>query len=420
MKTYNILEKYLPKTVYKPVYEKVELIPADLNYSINQIRKFSSEDFDSFCETLRIHLLELYTSGHGVFYSNNSAAEIIDNFRELINIDVVKYISYQNGKKIIKRDSFNQANQWFPEMADVKVINKSMVDQLRDSKIFRQNIYDILIKDRHKRGEESNGMARISEFIIDSLRIVNKFQPVFNFPSTIAKFIYTTVISRDMDKNEWYILDNSLGWAGRLVGLLSTASNPICNDKIIHYYGTDVNQATKGRFEDIINFWNENIDTGINDKFDFYRSFEPAETLLNDLIFQGMEGCFDFSFTSPAYFDREKYSDDENQSYKKFPTYDEWRDGFLRGLIENTYKLLKPNSEFWLNISDIATNRSRDEFYPLQDDAIRIAESVGFKHVDTLYLATHTFPGYRPKVNIINDGGKIKKYEPVFCFRKGE
>ena len=37
---------------------------------------------------------------------------------------------------------------------------------------------------------------------------------------------------------------------------------------------------------------------------------------------------FDLVFTSPPYFAKEAYSDDEEQSYKKFNQYETWVEGF--------------------------------------------------------------------------------------------
>ena len=65
----------------------------------------------------------------------------------------------------------------------------------------------------------------------------------------------------------------------------------------------------------------------------------------------------DLCFTSPPYFDTEKYSDEETQSYKKFPTLDGWIDGFMRKTIDNCRYGLKPNGRLIINIDDTSTGK---------------------------------------------------------------
>jgi len=58
----------------------------------------------------------------------------------------------------------------------------------------------------------------------------------------------------------------------------------------------------------------------------------------------------------------EQYSNDRNQSFTKYPSYDgageaSWKNGFLKRMIETNYRLLKPNGEFWLNIADVRDSK---------------------------------------------------------------
>ena len=59
-------------------------------------------------------------------------------------------------------------------------------------------------------------------------------------------------------------------------------------------------------------------------------------------------GKVDFAMTSPPYFNREMYSDDDNQSYK-LGTYEDWRDSFLKPFINEVYTLLKVGGIFSKN-----------------------------------------------------------------------
>jgi hypothetical protein len=45
----------------------------------------------------------------------------------------------------------------------------------------------------------------------------------------------------------------------------------------------------------------------------------------------------DFAFTSPPYFDTEKYSNEKTQSYLKYKNINTWKEKFLRKTFENVY-----------------------------------------------------------------------------------
>ena len=53
------------------------------------------------------------------------------------------------------------------------------------------------------------------------------------------------------------------------------------------------------------------------------------------------ENHFDSIFTSPPYFDVEKYSDEETQSYKRYTTIDSWNKNFLHKTIGKLIPTLK-------------------------------------------------------------------------------
>jgi DNA modification methylase len=110
----------------------------------------------------------------------------------------------------------------------------------------------------------------------------------------------------------------------------------------------------------------------------------------------------DLCFTSPPYFDTEKYSEESTQSYKKFPTQDEWVNGFLRQTIQNCYNGLKDNGYMLYNIA----NTPKYKF--IEEETINISKSLGFIQEETIQLTLSSVMGAG------------YKYEPIFIFRKGE
>jgi len=401
-----------------PVYSKEKLIPDELDFEIYKLLRKAPGEFRHFCDNLCDCLLQKWNDGHGIFSSNLSHDEIIEDIQDLIMEDAEENFEFVNGKTIITHRNRNFTNQWFPELSDVRINGKSLIDQLRDKNEFHNNMKDLIFKDRLKAGEKSFKMAKLSNFLIDNLRITNGYQPAFNFPVSISKMVYMLQNHRYNFQDEIYVMDLCAGWAGRFAGLLAAACTPVFSDKKIHFICTDVNTSTFGRFESILDYWTEHINSGLREQISLYRSFEPAETIFRDEVFSKLKGKMDFGFTSPPYFSKEAYSLDEGQSYLRYKTYDEWRDNFLFGFINNSYQLLKKNREFWLNITDIKTNKTFPKYYPIVQDSIDIAKSVGFKYIDTYYMIGNKFPGGRePKYQIEIDK-KFVKYEPILLFKK--
>jgi DNA methylase. len=67
---------------------------------------------------------------------------------------------------------------------------------------------------------------------------------------------------------------------------------------------------------------------------------------------------FDLIFTSPPYFDKEKYNQSELQSYKMYKEFDSWMQNFLFKTIELRTKNLKSGGYLVINISDIYTRKN--------------------------------------------------------------
>ena len=205
-----------------------------------------------------------------------------------------------------------------------------------------------------------------------SLKIYTGTQAVSNFRPTAAKLIYEK-FGGDT------IWDMSCGWGGRLIGFLAS-SKP-------KYIGTEPSSLTFDGLEKI--------------KKDFNYLTKTVELhKLGSEVFEPKKESLDLCFTSPPYFDTEKYSDEETQSFKKYPTKDEWVNGFLQKTIENCYRGLKGNKYMLINIA----NTPKYKF--IEDETIRISKELGFKQEKTVELTLSSVMGAG------------YKYEPIFVFKK--
>jgi hypothetical protein len=255
-------------------------------------------------------------------------------------------------------------------------------------------------------------------------------QPAVNFPALTAKWIYENY-TKHIDTDEpLHIYDSSSGWGGRILGAMSSR-------KKIHYVGTDPNpdnfldEEGISRYEYMAKFYNDNCVDDFSDKltsfFDVekqgntYELFQDGSELIsNNPKFQKYKGKLDISFTSPPYFNREQYSQDETQSFKAYGEYEDWRDNFLRPTLTTIYEYLKNDRYILWNIADIKIGKST--YYPLEQDSIDILNELGCEYKGKLKMLMTRMVGLDPSKsgikNAVEFEGKQYKFEPIFVFHK--
>ena len=230
------------------------------------------------------------------------------------------------------------------------------------------------------------------------------------------------------DQDRICIYDPSCGWGGRILGAMSARS-----DRSIHYVGTDPNTDNypdglhpDGKYGSLADFYNTKTYRG-NSFFSTTNSYEifrlGSEVIGENKDFQKYKGKIDLIFTSPPYFNREAYSEDETQSYKKFSSYESWRDGFLRPTLKTCAEYLKNDRYLLWNIADLLI---KGEYLPLEQDSKDILKEYGLEYKYTLKMALESMPGQNrvdengiPKCkNFCKVNGRPMKYEPVFVFYK--
>ena len=226
---------------------------------------------------------------------------------------------------------------------------------------------------KHFKGEKEQIINKFHENRLrQSLKIYSGTQSVSNFRPTAAKLIYEK-FGGDT------IWDMSCGWGGRLIGFLAS-SRP-------KYIGTEPSSETFKGLEQI--------------KKDFNYLTKTVELhKLGSEVYEPDKESLDLCFTSPPYFDTEQYSDEDTQSFKKFPTSEGWVNGFLRKTIENCYNGLKGNKYMLINIA----NTPKYKF--IEEETIRISKELGFKQEKTIELTLSSVMGAG------------YKYEPIFVFKK--
>jgi hypothetical protein len=311
-----------------------------------------------------------YVIKRGFPYYVFSLEEKIEVFNKIKRYDMNKVIC----DDIVRQTMHGLGLAWsyFSHSWSVKTRNmKTPVDIWEDKNILKK-----AIEKRLKRGGFvmllPDGSMTDSQ-IRKALRSYSGVQSVSNFRPTAAAAIYKQYAK------DGIVWDMSCGFGGRLLGAF-------LSDSVKKYIGTDPSTPTyNGLLQIVEDFKYLGIETELHKKGS--EEFVPNVEV-------------DLCFTSPPYFNTEKYSDEITQSYLSYDTVSSWNENFLRKTIINCKKCLKDDGHLLLNVADVVTHKT------LENDTIRIAEEEGFVLTKTLKM----------QLSNITKGGF--KYEPIFVFKK--
>ena len=277
---------------------------------------------------------------------------------------------YKDGNLDQTMHGLSLAWSYFPHWVEVECGNNKMkpIDYWNDD----DKLKEIIKKTWDWQLKHGNGKFTLNR-LRQNFKIYGGNQSVSNFRPSVAKWIYNTFA------DDGVVWDMSCGWGGRLLGFISSNAKK--------YIGTEPSTKT---YEGLLEL---NKELNFNNK-------EVDIQKLGSEIYKPEKETLDLCFTSPPYFDTEKYSDEETQSYKKYPNETDWINGFLRQTISNCYFGLKPGKKMLINIANTTKYKN------IETETINISEQIGFKHIDTLYLILSSV------------SGNGQKLEPIFVFEK--
>lgn len=309
----------------------------------------------------------LYYRRKGFPYPTLTDSQLDAEMLKLKKLDTKTLLAAQNN--VIRRNKVGLAlaNYYMPHMYEVKCHNfYTPMQSFSDTKLFLRAI----LKSLEFNGGISDGSIR------SALKWVTGTQMVSNFRPSVAKYIYDTYAGSGR------VLDFSCGYGGRLIGAISS-------NRVSLYHGADPCVPTYKGLLRIKNDYGDGKAIVIKN--------EPFEDAKFKKLF------YDVAFSSPPYFHQEEYGDEEGQSFKRYPTKEKWRDGFLKPLIQKCYHYIKDDGYFILNIANIATYKTFEE------DAIKIAQKVGFTLIKTYLMSlSRLFTG------------SAFKFEPIYVFQKSK
>lgn len=185
------------------------------------------------------------------------------------------------------------------------------------------------------------------------------------------------------------IYDYSSGYGGRLLGITSSNLQ-------FDYVGVDPNTETVENLKLLNHFIAESGG----------REGEIHQSVSEEFVPEDI----DCAFSSPPYFNLEKYSDEPTQCMNQFDSLDNWFEGYVAPTMKNIHKGLNSDGVFATNIADYKTPK---EEFKVVDRWIETAEKLGFKHTETVKMMLNTRPGVG---NGKQDG--VEKFEGIYVFTK--
>lgn len=333
-----MIDKFLKnkrETKWDPLYTINPLQKKNhpLNLSREQILALPEDQLDDYIETLRLEILDLYHNKHiptsfGSMSLNNIRRKLKHFDRNNQALRTV-YQEWEENKFLMCSNKTGLVvNFWFPEMVGTRIAsagNRSIIDGIENREKFHKNVRRIVVQNKmYLWGVEDKGTLRNDRPLFPTfsqgMRLGTGAQAVVNFLPIIAKWVYKYELSRWKDDSELYVLDTSMGWGGRMTGMLSASQ--FFMDKKINFIGTDPNtEISPHRYDMLYNFFNQDI-RRVEDQFDFNPLALPAEDLHKNDKFQEWKGRGHVCLTSPPYFNRELYGNQEQeQSHSRYDQY---------------------------------------------------------------------------------------------------
>lgn len=313
-----------------------------------------------------------------------------DIFKKYTDKELIKDINnykYKNGKLT------KTLNHFFEECIYNCVgsrYNNTPMQVLQNDEMMKWILNYIKSKPNFYTGNE---ISNVKSFMRNGTRYARK---VANFCPKTAKEIYFRYHNINGDKIN--ILDTSMGFGARMSAVLLNGHN---------YYGVDPNKE---------------LFTKLNQYLDFLKNNDCIDTnQICEMRCQGSEkyisqwdNLFDVCFTSPPYFNLEKYSNDDSESTKNYNNYELWINNFVKPTIDNIYKYLKVGGYVMINIKNLS-NKGKESLF---DDWFDIfSNHSGFEFVEVFEMTHQSKKHYTDNCNYTKEQYTGFK-EPVMCFKK--
>ena len=283
-----------------------------------------------------------------IFYFNE------DGIKEEIQKAIDRKVGIDDEVNIFYHEGLVLLDYLFPNLHYVNTLSGNMIERFYDDNKLKECIRDYII---------TRPIYNMRTVFFSTARF--KWNTAINYSPMRAKAIYEKFCPKD-----GVIYDFCAGFGGRMLGALSSSKN-------FTYIGTDPNTET---YENLLKegTYIEEV-TERKNSFKIYN--ECAENL--DL----KEKSVDFVFSCPPFFDLERYTDEETQSYIRYSNYEEWLECFVRPSIKKCISAMKPEGIYCVDVENF---QSKGKEFLLPLDWIQIAEEEGLSLQKTLPIKSRS------------------------------
>ena len=186
------------------------------------------------------------------------------------------------------------------------------------------------------------------------------------FKPSVAKALY----EKHNAKN---VLDTSCGWGDRLAGFYGTKNTNM-------YVGCDPNPDVFEVYKKQCIFYEEMLGNKtpiLNESENYFECIGKKTVKIWNLPSEDVDwslynNTFDFYFTSPPYFETEKYGSDtekvDNQSWSRYSSFEGWKNDFFFKVTEMIWPTIVDNGFMMINI--IEPRSKSGVRYSLCDDMV--------------------------------------------------
>jgi hypothetical protein len=316
-----------------------------------------------------------YWRTKGFPYYRLSKLEVCREFTRVLNQDWDRV--FRDGHLISSNAGLRLANAYQQGMWTARVSRYlSPMDVFRDDTLLRSALKRALMIWPSRYGANASSLRRM-------LKTYPGAASVSNYRPAIARAVITKY-----SPDGGAVVDFSAGYGGRLLGALATNRS---------YLGIEPNRRQIFGYERMTRVVRA-------------QHFKVPETKFvhgaaEDCLPQLRPRSAHLVFSSPPFFNWEKYSTGTMQSFKRYPSYQDWHSKFLLPVISNSYRILKRKGFLVVNI----TNGNRR---PGPAEVLSLAENCGFS-------LKHTYAMVFPKVPYLHPrDGKPVKQELVMVFQR--
>ena len=212
------------------------------------------------------------------------------------------------------------------------------------------------------------------------------------------------------------MLDTSCGWGDRLAGFYATP----CTEM---YVGCDPNPDVYNTYKTQCVEYEKQLGYNpvLKDHGDHFTCDGSKKVIIYNLPSEDVdwslyENTFDFYFTSPPYYETERYAANHSstQSWVRYPTFEDWKNNFFFRVNKMIWKTLKDSAYMMINIIEPRT--SKGTRLNLCDDMV---DDI-LNYPNAYYLGKIGMRMQARPHAIVNANKNSIFVEPIWVFRKND